>query len=130
MDNECTALAIRIEDQQWYKDMMFRIKLKVACDRVMESLRMVVDATMPVFTEMWESIKDVFNQFMEQPSTQELLASLQNLADLAEDIEIREDNKKEWRKNLPVKNQWYNRYQKNVRDKRSEMKHFTIYRRE
>lgn len=129
--NECYALAIRVEDQQWYKDMMCRIKLKVAIVQIQGICKSIVDSMFPVFKEIAESITEVWQDEV-RPKIEDLLNSFQEMADLAVEMEEREEERKIWVSyNPPNENAWYNQYQnKMLRDKRSEMKHFTIYRRE
>lgn len=128
---ECYALAIRFEDQQWYKDMMCRIKLRVAIIQIQGICKSIVDSMFPVFKEIAESITEVWQDEV-RPKIEDLLNSFQEMADLAVEMEEREEERKIWVSyNPPNENAWYNQYQKKMlRDQRSDMKHFTIYRRE
>lgn len=129
--DECYALAIRMEDQQWYKDMMCRIKLRVAIVQIQGICKSIVDSMFPVFKEIAESITEVW-QTEVKPKFEELMNSFQESADLAVEMEEQEKERKIWVPYNPQReNAWYNQYQKKMlRDQRSDMKHFTIYRRE
>lgn len=125
--DECYVLAIRVEDQQWYKDMMFRIKVRVAIVQIQGICKSIVDSMFPVFKEIAESITEVWQNEV-KPKIEDLLNSFQEMADLAVEMEEREEERKIWVSyNPPNENAWYNQYQKKMlRDQRSEMKHFTI----
>lgn len=129
--NECYELAIRVEDQQWYKDMMFHIKIKVAISKIQGVCELMVKQMFPIFKEAAEAITAVYLEEV-RPKIEDLMNSFQELADLAVEMEEREEERKIWVSyNPPNENAWYNQYQKKMlRDKRSDMKHFTIYRRE
>lgn len=77
--------------------------------------------------ELYERMKPIIEEMANRISS-----AFDELKECLEELEVREEERKVWVPyNPPNENAWYNQYQKNmIRDKRSDMKHFTINRRE
>lgn len=134
---ECYALAIRFEDQQWYKTIMFRVKLEKFAERMVLISGQMIDAFKRItdaLTQAWQEVElivvDELTPHLNM-AFKDVEITLEELSELFEKLEVKEERKIWVPYNPPRENAWYNQYQKKMlRDKRSEMKHFTIYRRE
>jgi hypothetical protein len=128
--SEKYELMIRFEDQQWYKDMMRRVKLRVAIVQIQGICKQMVATISPVFEELAQQIVDIWQNEV-KPKFDSLVDCLEELADLAVEMEEKEKERKVWVSYNPPRSggkTWY--YNHMMRDQRSDIRHFTVNRRE
>lgn len=130
MDCECTTLAIRLEDTEWWQELQKAISLRLLCSRIKEALNQLSEDFSQVVNEAIYFVKEKCIGFFGW-----LNDSLESLREVFRSYRKEKKEKKVGIVNYKhyrfEKNKlWYSQYQrKQIRDIRGDLKHFTIYMR-
>lgn len=114
--------------------MMLRIKISKAIPQIQYIYKSIIDGMLPVFKELADILVETFNNAFEsvKPSVEEVLNKFQELSEMADEFEVVKGKPtKPYNFYVPPRNAgktwYYEQYQrKMIRDKRSDIRHFTI----